>query len=128
MNRDRNGILSIQPEHNFTIYQRSYLKGNVVKRNLQDMESAMIISIQSDCQLRTFTGEEIDWFPWEKLKRSIAIEVRDKVFYNNWVGSVEEVVDLAIIKKSNGKTYKFFDVAGVMQVGKKLSVCRSIEI
>ena len=87
------GALAIVPESSLVLFQRDFLKGDVVKRSLTAVESAMVVDIKAEVQLHhALTLQKIrGWVPVNKLSSSIPIEVRDKVVYNNWIGEVVEV-------------------------------------
>ena len=73
---------------------RQFMRGEMVKRSLTDAESAVIIETISQVKLESLfhVGRRVDgWVPWDQLKNSLVFEKRDRVVYNNWVGTVEEV-------------------------------------
>ena len=87
------GELSIVSESDFRLHQREYLKGDVVKRSLADLDSAVVIEVRTDCRLQhVVTGHQVgDWFPFEKLKSALLFEARDRVVIDNWIGTVDDV-------------------------------------
>ncbi len=88
-----NGDLSIVPEFSLLLYQREFLKGDVVKRSLTAVESAVVVDVKTEVQLEhVITKQRVKgWVPFEKLGNSLKIEARDKVVYDEWIGTVEEV-------------------------------------
>lgn len=69
------------------------MKGDFVKHSLEDPESAVVISVSSECKLEhVISGQRLDGFvPWELLKNDVKVEAKDKVVYDEWVGTIEEV-------------------------------------
>lgn len=86
-------MLAIIPESLLTLRSRDFLKGDVVKRSLTNIESATIVDITAEVKLEhAITKESLDaWVPWNLLGNSMIIEARDKVVYDEWLGTVEEV-------------------------------------
>lgn len=87
------GQLAIVPEAALVLRSRDFLRGDVVKRSLTNVESATIVDITSEVKLEHAITRELidDWVPYGLLRNSMTIEARDKVVYDNWIGSVEEV-------------------------------------
>ena len=87
------GDLSIVPESTLLLYQRDFLKGDVVKRSLGAAESAVIVDVRTELQLENAVSHERvkGWVPFERLANSLQIEARDKVVFNEWIGTVIEV-------------------------------------
>jgi len=86
-------MLAIVPESLLTLRSRDFLKGDVVKRSLTNIESATIVDITAEAKLEhAITKEPVDaWVPWNLLGNSMIIEARDKVVFDEWLGTVEEV-------------------------------------
>ena len=57
------------------------------------MNSAVVANVDSEVQLEhVSTHEKIrGWVPQKKLVNSLRIESKDKVVYNDWIGTVEDV-------------------------------------
>lgn len=87
------GELAIVPESSLVLYQRDFLKGDIVKRSLVSIESAMVIDVKTEVQLEHVISRERikGWVPSEKLKSSSSLEVRDRVVFDEWIGTIEEV-------------------------------------
>lgn len=92
------GTLSIVPERKYVLFSRDFMRGDVVKRALTQAESAVVVDIESEVRLETITrdpsdrlGAMSDWVAWKKLKNSLAAEQRDRVVFDEWIGTVEEV-------------------------------------
>lgn len=78
------------------------MPGDVVKRSLTSVESAVVLSISSQVKLQPTLhgGITVDgWVPWDSLKRSLVVEARDRVVYDEWIGTVEEVSDVFIRRR-----------------------------
>lgn len=84
--------LSIVPESSLILFQREFLKGDIVKRSLTAIESAVVMGSESEVQLEhAITGKKVKgWIPWSRLRTGMAMEARDRVVYGNWIGTVEE--------------------------------------
>jgi ubiquitin-conjugating enzyme E2 O len=70
------------------------MRGEFVKRNLTDLESAVVVESNTKVKLESLylIGYRLPvWVPWNKLANALALERRDKVVYQNWIGTVEEV-------------------------------------
>ena len=89
----RTGDLSIIPESSLILYQRVFVKGDIVKRSLTAVESAVVVHVKTEVQLEhIITKQRIKgWVPYSKLANSLKIEARDKVVYDEWIGTVEDV-------------------------------------
>jgi ubiquitin-conjugating enzyme E2 O len=87
------GELAIVSESSLLLYQREFLKGDVVKRSLVAVESAVVVRVKTEVQLEHVASctRPRGWVPYEKLRNALYIEARDKVVYDEWVGTVEEV-------------------------------------
>ena len=87
------GELAIVPESSLVLYQREFMKGDIVKRSLASVESAVVVNVKTEVQLEhIITMQRIKgWVPYEKLANSLNIEARDRVVYDEWIGTVEEV-------------------------------------
>lgn len=89
----QNGDIQVVSELDLELFERSFLKGDFVKHSLEDPESAVVISVSSECRLEhVISGQRLEGFvPWELLKNDVKVEAKDKVVYDEWVGTVEEV-------------------------------------
>jgi ubiquitin-conjugating enzyme E2 O len=68
------------------------MKGDVVKRSLTDVESAVVMDLESRVRLRHAVAKHRTggWIPFAQVKNALSMEARDRVFYDQWVGTVEE--------------------------------------
>ena len=89
----KTGALSIVPESSLSLRQRNFLVGDVVKRSLLHVESGIVIDSEHEVRLTKLIVGDIlpGWIPFDKLKSSLILEVKDKVIYDEWFGTIEEV-------------------------------------
>lgn len=87
------GELEAVPELSLQLFERAFLKGDLVKHSLEDAESAVVVEVETHCLLEhIISGERLsEWVPWSKLKNAVKIEAKDKVVFDEWIGTVEEV-------------------------------------
>lgn len=87
------GETEVVPELSLTLFERSFLKGDFVKYSLEDAESAVVVDVKTECLVEhVISGERLaGWVPWEKLRNAVKIEAKDRVVYDEWIGTVEEV-------------------------------------
>lgn len=88
-----NGALHIVPESSLVLYQREFMRGDIVKRSLTKVESALVVDSHSEVILQhVVTKQRIKkWVPYERLRNSLVVEARDRVVYDEWLGTIEEV-------------------------------------
>ncbi|KAL7421053.1 hypothetical protein Q5752_003937 [Cryptotrichosporon argae] len=111
---------AIVPEADLELIAREFLKGDIVKHALTDVESAVVLDVKVECQLvHVISGQSVaQWVPWEKLKNAFKIEARDKVVYDEWIGTVEEVFEDGLIEATNGSTYRIVEMGGLLEPGR----------
>lgn len=87
------GGLEVFPELSLQLFERAFLKGDFVKHSLEDAESAVVVEVMTECLVEhVISGERLsEWVPWSKLRNAVKIEAKDKVVYDEWIGTVEEV-------------------------------------
>jgi ubiquitin-conjugating enzyme E2 O len=85
--------LSIVPESTLVLFQREFNIGDIVKRSLSNVESAVVVGYDTEVQLEhAIDGRKVKgWVPWGKLRSDMTVEARYRVMYGQWVGIVEEV-------------------------------------
>ncbi|WVQ93025.1 hypothetical protein IAU59_000088 [Kwoniella sp. CBS 9459] len=115
------GDLSIVPESSLTLSSREFLKGDVVKRSLASPESAVIVDMTTQVKLvHAITQTPLDeWVDYKLLKNSLSIEARDRVVYNGWIGTVEEVFEDGLIESQIGICYRLAEMGGLLDPGRK---------
>lgn len=95
-----NGALHITPESSLVLYQREFLRGDIVKRSLTRIESAVVVDTDSEVILQdVVTKQRVKkWVPLKKVKNSLIVEARDRVVYDHWLGSVDEVSSESLVQ------------------------------
>ncbi len=89
----KTNILQIVPESTLKLRQRDFMIGDIVKRSLMNVESGVVTGTSHDVRLtKLITGEILpNWVPFDKLKSSLILDLKDKVVYDEWLGSVDDV-------------------------------------
>jgi ubiquitin-conjugating enzyme E2 O len=89
----KDGALAIVPETSLVLYQREFMRGDIVKRSLFDTQSAIVQSMYSEVRLEhVMTKQKLkEWIPFQSLKSSLVVQHRDTVVFENWIGTIEEV-------------------------------------
>lgn len=87
--------LAILPESDLILLDRDFVRGDVIKRSLDKIESGVVMKVSSFVQLEhCISGETVaggGWVPMNKLASSLCVEAGDKVVYNNWLGTIKDV-------------------------------------
>ena len=87
--------LRIHLESELVLKDRDFVKGDVIKRSLDQVESGVVMQVTTEVQLENcITGQVVadgQWVPMKKLASSLAMEPGDKVVYNNWLGTIKDV-------------------------------------
>ncbi|ORY33042.1 hypothetical protein BCR39DRAFT_463825 [Naematelia encephala] len=114
------GDLTIVPESTLLLYAREFLKGDVVKRSLTAVESAVVTDVRSEVQLEHVINKRPvrAWVPSEKLDSALKIEARDRVVYDEWLGIVEEVFEDGIAETQDGVLYRIAEMGGMLEPGR----------
>lgn len=120
----KDGEQLIVPESSVRLYMRDFQRGDIVKRSLTKPESAVVLESKSEVQLQhCFSGQKVDeWISADLLVPSIVFERGDRVIYNNWVGTVEAVIEAGLSLKPDGLQHWMLDPFNFMTVGRKVSV------
>ncbi|KIR35252.1 ubiquitin-conjugating enzyme E2 O [Cryptococcus deuterogattii MMRL2647] len=116
------GRLAIVPESTLRLFQREFLKGDIVKRSLTSQESALVVNIKTEVKLQhALTGEELDqWVKYEDVSNALKIDARDRVVYGNWVGTIEEVFENGFVETKHGRYYRIAEMGGLLEVGRNV--------
>lgn len=87
------GKPSIVPESTLSLRTREYIKGDIVKRSLTSIESAVVVDMRTELLLEHSVSkvQAKDWVPQEKTTNAMPFEARDRVVFDEWIGTVEEV-------------------------------------
>lgn len=119
------GDLSIVRESEFTLFVRDFLRGDLVKRSLTSVESAVIVSTSAEVKLEPslHAGMSVQgWVPYDKLRSALLVEARDRVVYDEWIGTVVEVVEDGLVQPLLGQPYTITDTGGTIDVGRTPNV------
>lgn len=112
------------PQASLQLFDRQFMKGDLVKHALTDVESAVVISVETECQLEhVISHERIPrWIPWKQLTNAVKIEAKDKVVYDEWIGTVEEVFEDGLIEAMDGSCYRIAEMGGLLETGRYANV------
>nr|XP_031861429.1 uncharacterized protein CI109_003033 [Kwoniella shandongensis]KAA5528501.1 hypothetical protein CI109_003033 [Kwoniella shandongensis] len=115
-----NGELQIVPESTLRLYQREFIKGDVVKRSLTSPESAVVIDIKSEVRLEhVLSKEKVEgWVEYRKMQNSLLFDARDRVVYDEWIGTVEEVFEEGLVESQIGICYRLAEMGGLLEPGR----------
>jgi ubiquitin-conjugating enzyme E2 O len=133
--------LLIVPESTLSLVQREFLIGDIVKRSLANVESAVVVEVKSEVRLEHVMSKikVEDWIPYDLIKSAIILEARDKVIYDEWIGTVEEVsrmtiwqvvADMQVFEDgivegfAGRQMYRIAEMGGFMTPGAVLAVSR----
>ncbi|BEJ15510.1 hypothetical protein CspHIS471_0501150 [Cutaneotrichosporon sp. HIS471] len=118
-----NGALEVASELDLELFERAFLKGDFVKHSLMDAESALVVDVQTECLIEhVISGERLSqWVSWEKLRNAVRIEAKDKVVYNEWIGTVEEVFEDGLMEATDGTAYRIAEMGGLLETGRYAS-------
>ncbi|WOO78553.1 putative ubiquitin-conjugating enzyme E2 23 [Vanrija pseudolonga] len=115
------GVFEVVPELSLQLFERSFLKGDLVKHALTDLESAVVVDVQTECVVEHVMSREriVRPVPWTKLKNAVRIEAKDKVVYDEWIGTVEEVFEDGLIEAArDGSCYRIAEMGGLLETGR----------
>ncbi|CDZ96814.1 Ubiquitin-conjugating enzyme [Phaffia rhodozyma] len=99
---------------------RSLSCGDAVKRSWSETESGQIMEVEVMSRLRhVLTGEPVEgWVSSTELVGALAVEVGDRVIYNDWLGVIEKVNEEATVEcQLTNHYYKLLDMAGRLDPG-----------
>jgi ubiquitin-conjugating enzyme E2 O len=107
-------------ELDLDLFERAFIKGDFVKHSLMDAESALVIDVQTECLIEhVISAERLpQWVPWEKLRNAVHIEAKDKVVYDEWIGTVEEVFEDGLMEAQDGTAYRLAEMGGLLETGR----------
>lgn len=114
------GGIEVISELDLELFERAFLKGDFVKHSLLDAESALVVDVKTECLLEhVISGERLHrWVPWEKLRNAVKIEAKDKVVFDEWIGTVEEVFEDGLLETSDGTAYRIAEMGGLLETGR----------
>jgi ubiquitin-conjugating enzyme E2 O len=124
-------------EQGIKIVDRGFLRGDLVKHNSTPSQSGVIVSIDSKVQLQRVlpsTSDDVDvdikgqWFDSKDLVASARLNRGDHVIFQDWVGLIEEVFEMAMLELESGQLTRVCDVGSNLSVGKPSDLVKSMLI
>jgi ubiquitin-conjugating enzyme E2 O len=108
-------------ELDLQLFERQFMKGDLVKHTLTDIESAVVIDTKTECKLgHVISGERLPrWIPWNQLRNAVQIEAKDRVVYDEWIGTVEEVLEEGLVESRFGPCYSIAEMGGLLETGRR---------
>jgi len=84
------GVREIVPEADYTLVDRTFQAGDYCKRNLDDVQSGVVVSTGVQAKLaHAISGESVQgWKDVKHLRHAASINGGDYVVYDDWVGQV----------------------------------------
>lgn len=117
-----NGAREILPEATFRLVDRcSFVRGDYCKRAHDDHQSGVVLNLKVQFKIQhTITLQSLDqWFDKEDFQASQPLLLGDLVFYNDWVGQVEEIFNEALMVSPSSKMQPVYELGGRFAVGEK---------
>ncbi|KAJ3821801.1 hypothetical protein F5880DRAFT_1579492 [Lentinula raphanica] len=113
---DTREILS---ESELTLLDRSFQPGDVVKRNIDDVQSGVILDVRVKFRVEhAISKEPVEgWKTSEDIAESRQAEIGDYVVYEDWVGQVIELYDENIIEVPSGQLVRLPEFGSHLSVG-----------
>lgn len=108
----------IVPESSLILWTRDFYLGDTVKLSLASAESARVIETRQEVKVNHIGGDVYDqWIPANRLIPTTHFQKGSRVAYKNWIGTVEGVLLLGMIRTDCGKFCKVLDPFGIATVG-----------
>ncbi|KAG8719942.1 hypothetical protein FRC08_001603 [Ceratobasidium sp. 394] len=109
----------IAPESEYELVDRTFRVGDVCKRGIDDVESAVVLDVRCELRLKhAISGVEVPkWIDGEAVEGKPGVMLGDYVVCEDWVGQVEEVFDEAIILINDKEMIRVADMGGRFAVG-----------
>ncbi|KAG9103116.1 hypothetical protein FRC06_000178 [Ceratobasidium sp. 370] len=109
----------IAPESEYELVDRTFRVGDVCKRGIDDVESAVVLDVRCELRLKhAISGIEVpEWIDGEAVEGKPGVMLGDYVVCEDWVGQVEEVFDEAIILINDKEMIRVADMGGRFAVG-----------
>ena len=114
----------IVPESSLILWTRDFYLGDTVKLSLASAESARVIQTRQEVKLAHIRSDEVydQWIPANRLIPTTHFQKGSRVAYMNWIGTVEGVLLLGMIRTECGKLCKVLDPFGIATVGDSYDV------
>lgn len=124
---DNSALLSdeqvIVPESSLQLWGRDIFAGDTVKRSLLSIESAIVLEAHQEVQLQHISGKQYDkWIPADELQAAKPFHRGERVVYQNWIGTIEAVLTVAMVISPCGEICKILDACGYAAVGQPVEV------
>ncbi|ELU39894.1 ubiquitin-conjugating enzyme domain-containing protein [Rhizoctonia solani AG-1 IA] len=109
----------IVPESEYELVDRTFRVGDVCKRGIDDVASAVVLEVRCELRLKhAISGVPVEgWIPGEEVENKPGVMLGDYVVCNDWVGQVEEIFDEAIILLNDKDLVRVADMGGRFAVG-----------
>ncbi|EPQ60517.1 hypothetical protein GLOTRDRAFT_135189 [Gloeophyllum trabeum ATCC 11539] len=109
----------ILPEARCALVDRTFVCGDLAKRRVEDVRSAVVVDVDVRFRLRhVVSGEEVrGWRRLSELEWEVDMEVGDYVVCDNWIGQIAEMFDEATIEVSNHQLIKLPELRSGLTVG-----------
>ncbi|CAE6520035.1 unnamed protein product [Rhizoctonia solani] len=109
----------IVPESEYELVDRTFRVGDVCKRGIDDVASAVVLNTRCELRLKhAISGEPVEgWVPGNEVENKPSVMLGDYVVCNDWVGQVEEIFDEAIILLNDKDLVRVADMGGRFAVG-----------
>ncbi|CAE6413274.1 unnamed protein product [Rhizoctonia solani] len=109
----------IVPESEYELVDRTFRVGDVCKRGIDDVASAVVLEVRCELRLKhAISGVPVEgWIPGHEVESKPGVMLGDYVVCNDWVGQVEEIFDEAIILLNDKDLVRVADMGGRFAVG-----------
>ncbi|KAG8981697.1 hypothetical protein FRB93_008397, partial [Tulasnella sp. JGI-2019a] len=134
------GELEIVQEEDFHLVDRALQQGDVVKRNVHDLQSGVVLDTKVEVKVEHAVSQmhNAAWVASEEFEPSTDIFLGDYAVYDDWVGQVYEIFEEAVFGQltvnlvsrpcakrlniletelSSGELFRFAELGGRFQVG-----------
>ncbi|KIK70823.1 hypothetical protein GYMLUDRAFT_32884 [Collybiopsis luxurians FD-317 M1] len=111
----------ILPELDLKLMDRSLQPGDVVKRRIEDVQSAIVLDVRVKARLEHAVSKEPveGWKSLEDLNTDRQAEIGDYVVYDDWLGQVIELYDENIVEIPSGQLVRLPEIGSRLSVGEK---------
>ncbi|KAJ1301645.1 hypothetical protein OPQ81_008888 [Rhizoctonia solani] len=109
----------IVPESEYELVDRTFRVGDVCKRGIDDVASAVVLDVRCELRLKhAISGVPVEgWVPGDEVENKPGVMLGDYVVCDDWVGQVEEIFDEAIILINDKELVRVADMGGRFAVG-----------
>ncbi|CAE6495755.1 unnamed protein product [Rhizoctonia solani] len=109
----------IVPEAEYELVDRTFRVGDVCKRGIDDVASAVVLDVRCELRLKhAISSVPVQgWIPGNEVENKPGVMLGDYVVCDDWVGQVEEIFDEAIILLNEKDLVRVADMGGRFAVG-----------